>query len=121
VATGASARTLGVPGETELTGRGVSSCATCDGFFYKGKKVAVIGGGDSAMEEAIYLSKIAKSVTVVHRRDSFNASKIMQDRFNALPNVDVRWNTAVEKIVGSEAGTVKSAVLKNTATGASRE
>lgn len=120
VCTGASARMLDVPGEKEMIGKGVSTCAVCDGFFYKGKEVVVVGGGDSAMEEALYLSKIVNSMTVVHRKDSFRASKIMQDRFFKLPNATVIWNTVVEKIV-EEQGKVRGIVLKEAANGKTYE
>lgn len=102
VATGADTVWLGVPGEEKLIGRGVSSCAPCDAFFFKGKKVIVVGGGDAAMEEAITLAKFATEVTIVHRRDIFRASKIMQDRAIALPNVKTIFNTEVGEILGTE-------------------
>lgn len=102
VATGADTVWLGVPGEQKLIGRGVSSCAPCDAFFFKGKKVIVVGGGDAAMEEAITLAKFATEVTIVHRRDAFRASKIMQDRATSLPNVKVLFNTTVAEILGTE-------------------
>ncbi len=100
VATGASARWLGVPGEEKLRGRGVSSCATCDGPFFKEKALMVAGGGDSAMEEALFLTKFAASVTVVHRRDALRASKIMQEKANRNPKIAFRWNTTVEEVLG---------------------
>lgn len=100
VATGAETLWLNVPGEQKLIGRGVSSCAPCDAFFFKGKKVVVVGGGDSAMEEASYLSKFASEVTIIHRRDKFRASKIMQERVLALPNVKILMNTVVEEVLG---------------------
>ena len=102
LATGAKAKWLGLPGETQFKGFGVSACATCDGFFFRGKKVLVVGGGNSAVEEALYLSNIAKEVVVVHRRDSFRAERIMSERLFARPNVTVRWNTVVEEILGEE-------------------
>lgn len=102
IATGASARWLGVPGEERLIGKGVSSCATCDGFFFKDKNLIVIGGGDSAMEEALFLTKFAAHVTVVHRRDQFRASKIMQDKVLKHPKISVVWNSAVETINGDQ-------------------
>lgn len=101
IATGASARWLGVSGEKELIGRGMSACATCDAFFYKGKDVAVIGGGDAAMEEATFLTKFANSVTVIHRREELRASKIMVDRAENNPKIKFIWNTEVRKVNGT--------------------
>lgn len=121
VATGASAKWLDLGVDKKLSGRGVSTCATCDGFFFKGRPVAVIGGGDTAMEEAIYLSKLATSVTVVHRRDSLRASKVMQDKARSMPNVSFIWNTEVIDIKDLDKGVVTSLVLKNTQTGVSSE
>ncbi len=121
VATGASAKWLDLGVDKKLSGRGVSTCATCDGFFFKGRPVAVIGGGDTAMEEAIYLSKLATSVTVVHRRDSLRASKVMQDKAMSMPNVSFIWNTEVVDIKDLDKGVVTSLVLKNTQTGVSSE
>ncbi len=121
VATGASAKWLDLGVDKKLSGRGVSTCATCDGFFFKGRPVAVIGGGDTAMEEAIYLSKLATSVTVVHRRDSLRASKVMQDKAMSMPNVSFIWNTEVVDIKDLDEGVVTSLVLKNTQTGVSSE
>jgi thioredoxin reductase (NADPH) len=102
LATGAKAKWLDLPGEARFKGFGVSACATCDGFFFRGKKVLVVGGGNSAVEEALYLANIAKEVVVVHRRDSFRAEKILGERLFALPNVSVRWNSAVDEILGDE-------------------
>lgn len=102
IATGAQARWLGVPGERELAGFGVSACATCDGFFFRGKRVAVIGGGNTAVEEALYLSNLAAHVTVIHRRDTFRAEKILQQRLFAKPNVTVLWHRVVEAFLASE-------------------
>jgi thioredoxin reductase (NADPH) len=101
LATGAKAKWLDLPSEQAFRGYGVSACATCDGFFFRGKKVAVIGGGNSAVEEALYLSNIASHVTVVHRRDSFRAEKILQERLLQRPNVEVVWNHVVDEIVGA--------------------
>ncbi|MDQ6950393.1 MAG: thioredoxin-disulfide reductase [Mariprofundales bacterium] len=104
IATGASARYLGLPSEAAFSGRGVSACATCDGFFYRGKEVAVIGGGDTAVEEAIYLANLCSKVTLVHRRDALRAEKIMQDHLLALPNVEVAWNSVLDEVLGDESG-----------------
>ena len=104
IATGASAKYLGIESETKFQGKGVSACATCDGFFYKNQKVVVIGGGNTAVEEALYLSNIASHVTVVHRRDKFRSEKILQDRLFAKPNVTVLWNHAVDEILGDHTG-----------------
>ncbi len=115
LATGASAKWLDVPGEQRLTGRGVSACATCDGFFFRDKRVLVVGGGDSAMEEALFLAKFASTVTIVHRRDEFRASKIMAQRAIDHPKISVLWNSAVEEVLG-DAG-VTGATLRDITTG----
>jgi thioredoxin reductase (NADPH) len=101
IATGAKAKWLGLPSEHTFQGYGVSACATCDGFFYRGKDVVVVGGGNSAVEEALYLSQLARQVTIVHRRDSFRAERILQDRLFAAKNVDIVWDHAVEEILGT--------------------
>src|SRR5437660_3873112 len=112
VSTGAKARMLDIPGERELLGRGVSTCATCDGFFFRGRDLVVVGGGDSAMEEAILLTKFSPNVTIVHRRDALRASKIMQDRARANDKISFKWDSAVDEVVGSE-GAVTGVKLKN--------
>ncbi|PKB25606.1 thioredoxin reductase (NADPH) [Novosphingobium kunmingense] len=117
IATGAQAKWLGVPGEEQLSGKGVSACATCDGFFYRGKKVVVIGGGNTAVEEALYLTNHSQDVTLIHRRDSLRAEKILQDRLFAHPNIKVLWNKAVERFVGDETG-LTGVALRDTVTGA---
>jgi thioredoxin reductase (NADPH) len=121
IATGASARMLGLPSEKALMGRGVSTCATCDGFFFKDQNIMVVGGGDSALEEALYLARLGRHVEVVHRRDSLRASKIMQDRALANPKISFRWNSAVEEIRDVAQGKVKSVVVKDLKTGATEE
>ena len=119
LATGAKAKWLDLPGEQAFKGFGVSACATCDGFFFRGKAVVVVGGGNSAVEEALYLSHLAKSVTVVHRRDSFRAEKVMIERLLARPNVTVRWMSVVDDILGEhEPRGVTGVRLQNVATGA---
>lgn len=115
IATGASAKWLNVPGEEKLRGRGVSSCATCDGAFFKGKELMVVGGGDSAMEEALFLTKFATKVTIVHRRNEFRASKIMKERVFGNPKISVMWDTTVEEILGKQK--VEGVRLKDIKTG----
>lgn len=117
VATGASAMYLGLPSEKALLGHGVSACATCDGFFFKGKEVVVVGGGDTAMEEATFLTKFATRVTIIHRRDSFRASKIMQERALNHPKIRVVWDTVIEEIKDPATKKVTGVVLKNLKTG----
>ncbi len=119
IATGSSYRELGVPGEKELSGHGVSWCATCDGFFFREQDIAVIGGGDSAMEEATFLTRFARSVTIVHRRDALRASKIMQDRAMANPKIRFQWDSEVAGVTGSDR--VTSLRLRNVRTGAESE
>jgi thioredoxin reductase (NADPH) len=119
VATGASARWLDIPGEARLRSRGVSTCATCDGAFFKNVHIAVVGGGDSAMEEALFLTRFGSRVTLIHRRDSFRASKIMVDRVHAHPTIDVIWNTVVEEVLGEEK--IAALKLRNVVTGETSE
>jgi thioredoxin reductase (NADPH) len=121
ISTGATAKLGGIPGEQELMGYGVSACATCDGFFFRGKEIVVIGGGDSAMEEATYLTKFASKVTIIHRREELRASKIMQDRAFANPKIAWIWNTVVTGIVGSREGGVTAVKLHNKKTGLETE
>jgi thioredoxin reductase (NADPH) len=118
VASGASARWLGLPSEQALIGHGVSSCATCDGFFFRGKEIAVVGGGDSAMEEALFLTRFATRVTILHRRETFRASKIMLERAMAHPNIELRTSTVVEEVLGVEELDVKGLRLRDVITGA---
>jgi len=117
LATGASAKWLDIGVDKQLSGRGVSTCATCDGFFFKGRSVAIVGGGDTAMEEAIYLSKLASTVAVIHRRDTLRASKVMQDKAGSIPNIQFIWNTQVVDINDPVKGEVTSLVLQNVLTG----
>jgi thioredoxin reductase (NADPH) len=117
VASGASARWLGLPSEQALIGHGVSSCATCDGFFFRGKEIAVVGGGDSAMEEALFLTRFASKVTLLHRRESFRASKIMLERAIAHPNIELRTNTVVEEVLGVDEKEVKALKLRDVTSG----
>jgi thioredoxin reductase (NADPH) len=118
VATGASAKLLGLENESRLIGRGVSTCATCDGFFFKDQNVMVVGGGDSAMEEALYLARLGRKVEVVHRRDTLRASKIMQERAFKNPKISFIWDTVVEDILDPAQGKVTAARLRNLKTGA---
>ncbi len=117
ISSGASARMLGLPSEKELLGHGVSTCATCDGFFFKDKEIVVVGGGDSAIEEALFLTKFGTKVTVIHRRDELRASKIMQDRAFANKKLDFAWNTVVEEIIGSKESGVSGIKVKNVKSG----
>ncbi len=121
IATGASAKMLGLDSERVLMGYGVSACATCDGFFFKDKKVLVVGGGDSAMEEATYLTKFASEVVIIHRRDKFRASKIMIDRTMSNPKISVLWNKTINEILGSQEKGVSGVLLKDTISGESNE
>ena len=120
LATGASAMYLGLPSEEAFAGRGVSACATCDGFFYKGKEVVVVGGGDTAVEEAIYLANICSKVTVVHRRDELRAEKIMQDHLFACENVEMAWSSTLDEVLGDDSG-VTGVRLKSAKDGSTRE
>ncbi|MCE1169037.1 MAG: thioredoxin-disulfide reductase [Sphingobacteriia bacterium] len=120
IATGASAKWMGIPSEQEYQGAGVSACATCDGYFYRGKVVGIVGGGDTACEEATYLAKLASKVYLIHRRDEFRASKAMQNKVFNTPNIEVIWNTVVDEITGTQQGFIKSmngVRLRNTQTG----
>ncbi|GGZ08557.1 thioredoxin-disulfide reductase [Novosphingobium colocasiae] len=121
IATGAQARWLGVPGEQELSGKGVSACATCDGFFYRGKKVVVIGGGNTAVEEALYLTNHSDDVTLIHRRDSLRSEKILQDRLFANPKISVIWNKKVDRFMPGENGELRALALTDTVTGEQSE
>ena len=121
IATGASARWLGLDSEKKFLGYGVSGCATCDGFFYRGKDVAVVGGGNTAVDEALYLANIAKSVTLIHRRDELRADKIMQERILKNEKIKVEWDSVVDEVLGEMPKGVTGAVLKNVKTGEKKE
>ena len=121
IATGASARWLDIGSDRKLSGRGVSTCATCDGYFFRGRPIAVVGGGDSAMEEAIYLTRFASKVSVIHRRDTLRASKIMQDKAFTNPKIEFIWNSEVADVADVAKGEVTSLVIRNLKTGALTE
>src|SRR6195256_496424 len=121
IATGASARLLGLPSERSLMGHGVSTCATCDGYFFRGHEIAVVGGGDSAMEEAVFLTKFASKVTLVHRRETLRASKIMQDKARANPKIAWMLGSEIDQIHDTGKGEVTSMLVRNVATGARTE
>jgi thioredoxin reductase (NADPH) len=121
IATGASARLLGLPSERALMGHGVSTCATCDGYFFRGRPIAVVGGGDSALEEAVFLSKFASQVTLIHRRDRLRGSKIMQDKAFANPKISYLWNTVVDAVHDFAKGEVSGLLLRDVETGESHE
>jgi thioredoxin reductase (NADPH) len=121
VATGASARLLGLPAERQLMGHGVSTCATCDGFFFRGRPIAVVGGGDSAMEEATFLTRFASSVVVIHRRGTLRASKVMQEKALANPKISFEWNSEVVDVLDNGQGAVRAVLVRNLQTGAEKE
>lgn len=121
ISTGASARLLGLPSERRLIGHGVSTCATCDGFFFRGRPIAVVGGGDSALEEATFLTRFASSVTVIHRRDTLRASKVMQDKAFANPKITFEWDSEVVDVMDGGQGAVTAARLRHVKTGAEKD
>lgn len=121
IATGSTARWLGLPGEEDFHGRGLSACATCDGFFFKDQDIAVVGGGDTALEEAIYLTNFGKKVTLIHRRDEFRGSKIMQQRAIDHDKIDIAWNSVIDEYLADDMGNLKGLKLKDTQDGSIRE
>lgn len=121
IATGSTARWLGLPDEEKFHGKGLSACATCDGFFFRGQEIAVVGGGDTALEEAIYLTNFADKVTLIHRRDELRGSKIMQQRTLDHPKIEVAWNSVIDKYLPDENGNLQSLLLKDTQDGGTRE
>jgi thioredoxin reductase (NADPH) len=121
IATGSSARWLGLENEQAFMGKGLSACATCDGFFFRGQEIAVVGGGDTALEEATFLTNFASKVTLIHRRDAFRGSVIMQERALKNPKIDVAWNKVIEKYVADDNGSLKALLLKDTADGSTSE
>ncbi|MDX2475232.1 MAG: thioredoxin-disulfide reductase [Candidatus Krumholzibacteria bacterium] len=121
IASGSTARWLGLPGEEEFFGKGLSACATCDGFFFRDQEVAVVGGGDTALEEAIYLTNFATKVTLVHRRDELRGSKIMQDRALAHPKIEMAWNSTIDKYVPDDNGNLVAVTLLDTVNGEKRD
>lgn len=121
IATGSTARWLGAPDEEKFHGKGLSACATCDGFFFKGQQIAVVGGGDTALEEAIYLTNFAAKVTLIHRRDELRGSKIMQQRALDNPKITVAWNSTIQQYLGDDQGSLRGILLKDTVDGSTRE
>ena len=121
IATGSTARWLGLPHEQDFNGKGLSACATCDGFFFRGQEIAVVGGGDTALEEALYLTNFASKVTLIHRRDELRGSKIMQQRVFDNPKIEIAWNSVIDAYIGDENGNLKALRLKDTQDGSLRE
>ncbi len=121
IASGSTARWLGLPGEEDFYGKGLSACATCDGFFFRDQEIAVVGGGDTALEEAIYLTNFASKVTLIHRRDELRGSKIMQERALNHDKIEMAWNSTIDSYVPDENGNLKAVVLKDTTDGSTRE
>ncbi len=121
IATGSTARWLGLPHEQDFNGKGLSACATCDGFFFRGQEIAVVGGGDTALEEALYLTNFASKVTLIHRRDELRGSKIMQQRVFDNPKIEIAWNSVIDAYISDENGNLKALRLKDTQDGSLRE